>query len=67
LAKALAVGTKNADIETRINLKLQQLATALGNLRFPRRSLPDWIRDDFTDSQLFWFATAMTAFFDEGI
>lgn len=67
LAKALAVGIETADLETRINLKLQQLATALGQLQFPRNSLPEWIREDFTESQLFWFATAMTAFFDEGI
>ena len=67
LAKALAVGIKTADLETRINVKLQQLAAALSQLQFPRHSLPSWIREDFTDSQLFWFATAMTAFFDEGI
>lgn len=67
LAKALAVGIAMADLETRINVKLQQLATALGQLAFPRNGLPEWIREDFNDSQLFWFATAMTAFFDEGI
>ncbi len=67
LAKALAVGIETADLETRINIKLQQLATALGQLQFPRNSLPEWIREDFTESQLFWFATAMTAFFDEGV
>ena len=67
LAKALAVGIETADLETRINVKLQQLAAALGQLQFPRHSLPEWIREDFNDSQLFWFATAMTAFFDEGI
>lgn len=67
LAKALAVGIETADLETRINVKLQQLAAALGQLQFPRHSLPEWIREDFNESQLFWFATAMTAFFDEGI
>jgi len=67
LAKALAVGIETADLETRINVKLQQLAAALGQLQFPRHSLPVWIREDFNESQLFWFATAMTAFFDEGI
>lgn len=67
LAKALGVGIQNADIETRINMKLKQLATALSQLQFPRHSLPSWIKNDFTESQLFWFATAMTAFFDEGI
>lgn len=67
LAKALGVGVKGADIETRINLKLQQLALALSKLVFGRQTLPIWIRDDFTEDQLFWFATAMTAFYDEGI
>ncbi|MBN4078354.1 hypothetical protein JYT29_03425 [Nitrospina gracilis] len=67
LAKALSTGMKEADLETRINRKIQQLSIALSNLRFPRKSLPDWIRDDFSEDELFWFATAMTAFYDEGI
>lgn len=67
LAKALSTGMATADIETRINLRLQQLAGALAKLQFPRNSLPAWIRDDFSEKQLFWFATAMTAFYDEGI
>ncbi|WP_176043644.1 PmeII family type II restriction endonuclease [Burkholderia vietnamiensis] len=67
LAKALGRGIETADIETRINVKLQQLALALSRLMFPRQSLPAWVRDDFSESQLFWFATAITAFYDEGI
>lgn len=67
LAKALGSGIAEADIETRINVKLQQLASSLSVLSFPRKSLPEWVREDFTEDQLFWFATAMTAFFDEGI
>jgi len=67
LAKALGSGIAEADIETRINLKLQQLASSLAVLTFPRNSLPEWVREDFSEDQLFWFATAMTAFFDEGI
>jgi len=67
LAKALSVGLEGADIEMRINLKLQQLASALSNLQFPRHSLPDWIKNEFKESELFWFATAMSAFYDEGI
>jgi Type II restriction endonuclease EcoO109I len=67
LAKALSTGMTNADIETRINSRLQQLAGALTNLQFPRKSLPEWIRGDFEEKELFWFATAMTAFYDEGI
>ena len=67
LAKALAVGIETADLETRINAKLDQLTVALRHFAFPRNSLPGWIREDFDENQLFWFATAMTAFFDEGI
>jgi hypothetical protein len=67
LAKALAKGIAEADMETRINVKLGQLASALQGLQFPRNALPGWIREDFSEDQLFWFATAMTAFFDEGI
>lgn len=67
LSKALATGMKAADLETRINVKIQQLCSALAKLQFPRKSLPAWIRDDFSEDQLFWFATAMSAFYDEGI
>lgn len=39
IAKALAVGIETADLETRINVKSQQLAAALSQLQFPRYSL----------------------------
>lgn len=67
LGKALSQGIKAADLEARINAKIKQLSAALANLEFPRNSLPEWIREDFNEDELFWFATAMTAFFDEGI
>lgn len=67
LSKALASGLQAADLETRINKKIQALATALGKMMFPRDSLPDWVREDFSENDLFWFATALTAFYDEGI
>lgn len=67
LSKSLGKGMEEADLEARINAKLQHLSRALVNLQFPRKSLPAWVRDEFTEDQLFWFATAMTAFYDEGI
>ena len=67
LAKALSQGIESDELEDRINQKLSQLSEALTRLQFPRRSLPDWIKDEFSEDELFWFATAMTAFFDEGI
>ena len=67
LAKALASSMEAADMETRINQRLRALSDALARLQFPRDSLPEWIRQDFSEDQLFWFATAMTAFYDEGI
>lgn len=67
LAKALAIGMQAGNLEDKINLKIQALATALGKLKFPRQSLPEWVRKDFSENELFWFATALSAFYDEGI
>ncbi len=67
LAKALNIASKQADLETRINLKIKSLCTALSGLMFPRKGLPTWVSDSFSDTELFWFATALTAFYDEGI
>lgn len=67
LAKALATGLEDAHLEDRINAKMRQLSEALARLQFPRGSLPEWVREDFSEDQLFWFATAITAFYDEGI
>ena len=67
LAKALSKGAGEADLEARINTKISQLAGAIANLQFPPASLPEWIRKDFSDDELVWFATAMSAFYDEGI
>jgi hypothetical protein len=67
LASALRVVMTEADLETRINARIQALSEAFRNLVFPRKSLPDWVREDFSDTELFWFATALTAFYDEGI
>lgn len=67
LAKALSTGVRSSGIEERINRKILELSTALTGLMFPRNSLPQWVREDFSEDQLFWFATAMTAFYDEGI
>ena len=67
LSKALSQGAAEADLESRINKKISQLATAIANLQFPRESLPEWVRGDFSDDELVWFATAMSAFYDEGV
>ncbi len=67
LAKALSTGIKTADLEARINRKIQALADALRRMTFPKNSLPEWVREDFNESELFWFATALSAFYDEGI
>ncbi len=67
LARALKLGAAKAEFETRINLKIQALCGALSGLKFPRKGLPSWIEDSFTDTEFFWLATALTAFYDEGI
>jgi hypothetical protein len=67
LSKALSSGIENGKIEDKVNKKIQELSIALAKLQFPRKSLPEWISEDFNESELFWFTTAMSAFFDEGI
>jgi len=67
LASALTTMMAHADLETRINSRILALVNALQKLMFPRNSLPEWVRQEFTETQLFWFATALTAFYDDGI
>ena len=66
-AKALSRETRSSSLEDRINEKLSQLSQAVAQLRFPRGSLPEWAQREFSEDELFWFATAMSAFFHEGI
>ncbi len=66
LAKALSTGIEQGDLESRINQKIDDLAYAVANIRLPRGELPGWIREDFDGDELFWFATALAAFYDSG-
>jgi hypothetical protein len=67
LASALTTVKADADLESKINSRILALIGGLKKLLFPRNSLPEWVREVFTDTELFWFATALTAFYDEGI
>ena len=74
LAKALTKAMRKSEVENgelsledRVNAKLDELIAGLAELKFPRNSLPEWVRKDFIEHELFWLATAMTAFFDNGV
>ncbi len=67
LAKGLSAGISRQDVESRVNFKIVELSTALSHFMLPHDSLPQWMRASFSEDELFWFATAMTAFYDEGI
>ncbi len=67
LAIALSDGLKRDDLEGRINNRLDALSNAIKGLRFPQNSLPDWIGTNLGEKELTWFATALTAFYDDGI
>lgn len=74
LAKALTKAMRKSElkeselsIEERVNAKLDELIAGLAERKFSRDSLPEWVRKDFIDHELFWLATAMTAFFDHGV
>lgn len=66
LTRALAALDRRS-LEDKVNARILDLSGALRALMFPRESLPGWVRHDFEEHELFWLATAMTAFFDEGI
>jgi hypothetical protein len=67
LAGALARVRTACGLEDMINSRIRALIGGLSRLMFPRNSLPEWIREDFSEKELFWFATALTAFYDEGV
>lgn len=74
LARALTKAMRKSEVvegamslEDRVNAKLDELIAGLAELKFPRDSLPEWVRKDFIEHELFWLATAMTAFFDNGV
>jgi hypothetical protein len=67
LTKALGHGLVAAKLEERINTRMRALGAALTALSFPPATFPAWITETLTDGQEFLFATAMTAFFDDGI
>lgn len=67
LARGLGLGFEEQALEDRLNSKMLALSGAIANLQFPRGSLPQWVREDFSEEELFWFATAMTAFYDDGV
>ena len=48
LAKALAKVRDCTDVETQINAKIRQLASALMQLTFPLSNAPSWVRNDFS-------------------
>ena len=56
------------DIEEGINGRLKALSQALLKMTFEKNTLPEWIVEEgFSDDHLFYFATALSAFYDEGI
>lgn len=55
-------------IEEGINSRLAALAQAMLKMAFARDTLPAWIEEQaFSEDQLFYFATALSSFYDEGI
>ncbi|NVO65824.1 PmeII family type II restriction endonuclease [Methanofollis tationis] len=67
LSKALSIGIDRKSVEGGVNKKIRELSMALSKLQFPQKSLPTWIKNDFSEEELFLLTTAMTAFYDEGI
>ena len=59
---------EGSSIEEGINERLQKLAFALLKMQLSKETLPEWISDHgFSDDDLFYLVTAISAFYDEGI
>lgn len=67
LADALREVSRGRSVEEALNSRLDMLGDAIKNLKFSRRSLPNWVRDEFSEAELVWLASAMTTFYDEGL
>lgn len=58
---------QGSTIEEGINQRLVALATALLSMQLSKDTLPLWVAEGISEKQLFWFTTALSAFFDEGV
>lgn len=67
LADALRKVSKGDEVRDSLGKRLDMLGDAIKNLKFPRGSLPSWVRDEFSDPELVWLASTMTTFYDEGL
>lgn len=67
LADALREVSRGRTVEERLNERLSMLGTAIGNLKFSSGSLPSWVRDEFSEAELVWLASALSTFYDEGM
>lgn len=67
LADALRAVAHGKEVEDRLNERLDMLGKAIQGLKFSRGSLPGWVRDEFSEPELVWLASAMTTFYDEGL
>jgi len=54
-------------IEEGINLRLTALASALLKMQLSKDALPDWLEREISEDELFWFMTALSSFYDQGV
>jgi len=67
LTKGLSAQTQQEGMVAALNAKMKELARAIDRISFAAEDIPMWIVRAFTTEELSWFATTMTAFYDEGI
>jgi len=67
LVTALKLLKAETTLEDEINDRVETLAAAMLRMRFPKGALPNWVKDDLSADDLFWLATAISAFYDDGI
>ena len=51
-------------LEEQVNKKITELSAAIMELSLPPESLPNWIKREFSDSELLWLISAITSYYD---
>jgi len=54
-------------MESLVNAKIQVLSSAISSYSLPQKILPNWIAQEYNETELAWFLSAISSFFDIGI
>lgn len=48
-----------------VQSNIKRVASEVGAMTYPRNQLPQWIQDDYSESEISWVVAALSAFYDQ--